>query len=318
MPYLQRENRNVSSAKPRVSIVTPSFNQAHFLSTTIDSVLNQSYPKVEYIVIDGGSQDGSLDILKRFSGDLIWRSEPDAGQAAAINKGWEMAQGEVLGWLNADDTLEPTAVSQAVGYLLSNPNVDIVYGECNYIDEGGKFIRPYPTQSFNYVEFVKSTIDIIPQPATFIRRRVLEKIGLLDQSLHYTMDFDYWLRAGLDHQIDYLPELLANLRIYPGAKSIRQLSHFAAELVAIYQKLYQNPSLPPSLLAIKQQAFRNIYYRAADCAFWGEDYAKARSFAVQAYFKNPLRPNRFLPFTLMGKFGKKLLRPWKANPYNLW
>src|SRR4030042_2589290 len=133
---------------PLVSIVTPSYNKARFIEETILSVKNQTYPRIEHIIIDGGSTDGTLDIIRKYSDSLTWISEPDKGQSDAINKGWKMSKGEILAYLNADDTYMPRAVETAVKFLADNMDVGLVYGECNIINEHGKVIGKYVADEF--------------------------------------------------------------------------------------------------------------------------------------------------------------------------
>ena len=138
--------------RPLVSVITPSLNQAEFVTQTIESVLSQNYSPLEYWVIDGGSTDGTLEILHRYRDRLHWISEPDGGQAAAINKGWRLTRGEIIAYLNADDTYLPSAIERVVEYLNTYPQVDAVYGDCDYVDEQGKFLRAYPTRPYHYSE----------------------------------------------------------------------------------------------------------------------------------------------------------------------
>ena len=153
----------------RVSIVTPSFNQSPFLEATIRSVLEQDYPDIEYFVMDGGSSDGSREIIQRYADRLAgWVSEPDAGQTDAINKGFARSTGDVLAWLNSDDTYEPGAIRQAVELLAQNPHVSMVYGDCNYIDEHGRVIGRFPAAQTDYRRLRQGYVHI-PQQASFFR-----------------------------------------------------------------------------------------------------------------------------------------------------
>jgi glycosyltransferase involved in cell wall biosynthesis len=205
--------------KPLVSIITPSYNQARFIEATINSVLSQNYPHIEYLIIDGGSTDGTIDILHRYDGRLRWMSEPDSGQSEAVNKGLRMAQGEVVAWLNSDDTYLPGAVARAVDYLENHPEVMMVYGEGYEMDELGHIRQRFPaTEPFNLWRLVYYS-DYILQQTTFIRREVFGEIGMLDESLHYGMDWDLFIRIGKRFKVAYIPEYLANLREHSTAKS---------------------------------------------------------------------------------------------------
>jgi glycosyltransferase involved in cell wall biosynthesis len=204
---------------PLVTIVTPSLNQARFIEETIQSVLSQDYPNLEYIVIDGGSTDGTLGILKKYENRLRWISEKDSGQSQAINKGFKMAQGEIVAWLNSDDTYLPGAIAKAVDYLVKNPKTMMVYGEGYLIDENGRSKGRFPaTEPFNLWRLIYYE-DYILQQSVFIRKCILEKPGCLDEGLHYGMDWDLWIRIGKCAPIGYIPDYMANLREYPETKS---------------------------------------------------------------------------------------------------
>lgn len=200
-----------------VTIVTPSYNQGRFLEATIRSVLGQDYPGLEYLVIDGGSTDETLGILRRYHQQLTWVSEPDAGQSDAINKGFRRAGGEVIAWLNSDDVYLPGAVRKAVEYLEQHPSVAMVYGDADYIDQSGRFLKPYLSQEFNLAELALSCF--ICQPAVFLRRTAVAEVGWLDPNLHYTMDYDLWIRLGQKYPVAHLPEKLACFRAHAGAKT---------------------------------------------------------------------------------------------------
>jgi hypothetical protein len=204
---------------PLVSIVTPSLNQGRFIEDTIRSVLAQDYPNIEYIVIDGGSTDQTLDILRRYDARLRWVSEPDSGQSEAINKGFRMAQGEIVAWLNSDDTYLAGAVTKAVAHLRAHPEVAMVYGEGYLMDEAGRVTRRFPsTEPFNLWRLVYFS-DYILQQTVFWRRCVFEAVGMLDESLHYGMDWDFWIRVAKRFEVAYMPEFLGNLREYATAKT---------------------------------------------------------------------------------------------------
>ena len=158
-----------------------------------------------------------------------------------------------------------------------------------------------------------TTLNYIPQPATFIRKRVLDKIGLLDETLHYGMDFEYWLRAGIEHRFEYLPALLAKLRIHPKAKSTADLDQFGVELTKIYHQFYANPNLPAPLRLIQAQAMSNIYYRAADCSFGAGNLRQARQQAWKSWRYQPARLRRLWFYLVLGKIGKQLATPGREN-----
>ena len=221
--------------QPLVSIVTPTLNQAGLIRETLESVRGQDYPRLEHVVVDGGSTDATLDVLRSCGSALRWSSEPGLAQAAAVNRGWRSTAGEIVGWLNSDDTYLPGAVREAVAFLQAHPEVGVVYGDCDYVDAKGRMLRRYPTRAHDYQELVRHAVNYIPQPAAFVRRRVLEAAGCLDESLDHAMDFDLWLRLGAARIVfRHLPLRLSTMRLHPAAKSVRSLAGFAAELVRVY------------------------------------------------------------------------------------
>ena len=216
-----------------ISIVTPSFNQGSFIEQTILSVLEQNYEPLEYIIVDGGSTDGTLEILKRYEERLRWISEPDEGQADAINKGFRMASGEIFGWLNADDLYTPAALHVVAEYFASNPNTSFVYGDALAIDERNNAygFRTHVRQT-DFQELV-SVNDSVVQPAAFWRRKLWEKTGELDKTLHYTLDYEYWMRAAKSFEFQYIPICLAKERLYSNAKTFSGSFDRLAELEQI-------------------------------------------------------------------------------------
>jgi glycosyltransferase involved in cell wall biosynthesis len=217
-----RMNEQSSTGQPLVSIITPSYNHASFLEQTIQSVLAQDYPSIEYIVVDGGSTDGSVEIIKRYEhGIARWVSEADRGQSHAINKGFRLARGDIVAWLNSDDLYFPDAVSTAVRRFQQQPNLGLFYGHCVFVGRDGEFVR-YFTEVEPYDRSrLCNCSDYIMQPTTFFRRDVLLDVGLLDESLHFTMDWDLWCRlAKSGCGVHYESALIAATRVYPETKTL--------------------------------------------------------------------------------------------------
>ncbi len=205
---------------PLVSIVTPSYNQAQFLEATIRSVLSQDYPCLEYIIVDGGSTDGSLEIIQKYADRLAWWvSEPDRGQTDAINKGFAHAHGEIFAWLNSDDTYEPDAVRGAVQFLLEHPQVGMVYGDANFIDEEGRVIGKFDARQTDYRRLRRGYVHI-PQQAAFFRASLWHQIGPLDPSFYFAMDYDLWVRIAARAPIVYVPRTWANFRLHLHGKTL--------------------------------------------------------------------------------------------------
>lgn len=205
---------------PLVSIVTPSYNQAQFLEETIQSVLAQEYPSIEYILVDGGSTDGSLEIIQRYEERFEWWiSEPDKGQTDAINKGFLRAHGEILAWLNSDDSYVPGAIAEAVEFLQTHPQVGMVYGDANLVDVQGKVIGQFPARQTNYARLRRGYVHI-PQQATFFRANLWKRVGPLDPTFYFAMDYDLWVRLARVSLLHYHPRLWANFRLHGSGKSV--------------------------------------------------------------------------------------------------
>ncbi|MFW6267773.1 MAG: glycosyltransferase family 2 protein [Marinilabiliaceae bacterium] len=204
---------------PKVTIVTPSFNQAEFLEETIQSVLNQTYPNLEYIIVDGGSTDGSVDIIKKYEDKLDWWvSEQDNGQSNAINKGFEHATGEIYNWLNSDDVLYPDAVRVAVHFMQKYPDREVVFGDRIVLDERGHIIDVFEPVSAN--KTIARFHFRIPQEATFFTSRLWKRVGGLNESLHFTMDADLWQRFMQETSFLHIPFFLGAYRDHAGSKSV--------------------------------------------------------------------------------------------------
>ena len=299
---------------PSISVITPTLNQAGFIRATIESVLSQEYYGLEYQVMDGGSTDGTLEILKSYAGSLSYRSARDKGQSDAINQGWRNTSGELIAWLNSDDLYRPEALKRVGTFFSNHPEVSLVYGDCDLIDSAGQVLQPYRTRPYDYLALLRTAVNYLPQPATFVRRSVLEAEGGLDESLAYLMDFDYWLRIGLHHRAAYLPATLAALRFHDAAKSVAQFGKFAIEQVRVYQKLFARPDLPPEVRSLEKEATGMAYYRAADCAFWAGCLAEARSYAGES-IQRLKRPRSLWLWLALGQTGRRLVGKLYPNPY---
>ena len=219
------------AAPPRITVVTPSFNQGQFLEATIRSVLHQQYPNLEYVIVDGGSTDGTLDIIRRYESWLAgWSSAPDDGPAQAINRGLARATGDILCWLNADDLYLPGALWSVAEVFARRPEAALIYGEGWYIDEAGERIEPcrFVRRRFDRRYLVNR--DPILQPAAFWRRELWQATGPLDESLRWVFDWEWFIRAHAPGLFVYLPRELALYRIQPTALTRtgglpRQLEH---------------------------------------------------------------------------------------------
>ena len=222
--------------EPTVTIVTPSFNQATFLEATIQSVLSQDYPAIEYMVVDGGSTDGSREIIQRYANRFAWWiSEKDRGQTDAINKGFGRARGKIMAWLNSDDTYEPGAVRAAVAYLQAHLETEMVYGDCNFIDADGKVIGRFPAAQTDYHRLRQGYVHI-PQQASFWRAELWRKVGPLDPSFYFAMDYDLWVRSARTNKLDYNPQLWANFRLHGSGKTISADDRCWPEMLRVHYR----------------------------------------------------------------------------------
>jgi glycosyltransferase involved in cell wall biosynthesis len=229
-----------------VSIVTPSFNQASFLEQTICSVLQQDHHDLEYLVVDGGSSDGSVEIIKRYADRLTWWvSEPDHGQADAINKGFARVHGEIVAWLNSDDTYLPGAVSAAVRALDKHPEAVMVYGDMQAVDEHSELINTLKYRQLSLEELL--CFQIIGQPAVFMRRTALDEAGRLNASFHCLLDHQLWIRLALEGRILYVGETWAAARYHAGAKNRAQAAQFGPEAFRILNWAKHDQTLGPVL-----------------------------------------------------------------------
>lgn len=239
-----------SSEFPLVTIVTPSFNQAQFLETTIQSVLNQDYPNVEYIVIDGDSTDGSVDIIQKYEAQIThWSSEPDRGQAHAINKGLKLAKGEIVAWLNSDDVYLPGAISGAVAALQSDPNAGMVCGDGLMVDSQLRLLDRHYYRALSVVDLLR--FEVVLQPATFMRRTALTAVGYLNDNYQLILDHELWVRIASQFSVLHVPSFWALERTHAQAKTIAQAASFVEEAERLVNWAAEAPELA-SVVAANQ------------------------------------------------------------------
>jgi glycosyltransferase involved in cell wall biosynthesis len=221
---------------PLVSIITPSYNQASFLEETIDSVINQDYEKIEYIIVDGGSTDGSDNIIEQYSKKIAyWVSEPDLGQSHAINKGLGLAKGEIVCWLNSDDLFFPHSVSKAVNSFQNYPKAGMVYANCLEIDKNGEILAVTKVRQYCLLDLL--TFNIIPQPTVFLRRDLVMEIKGLNQSLNLLFDHEMWIRMATKAPIHYEDQLWAKARIHDESKNTVHWQGFGQEANTIIMNM---------------------------------------------------------------------------------
>jgi glycosyltransferase involved in cell wall biosynthesis len=240
-----------------IAIVTPSFNQGKYIRATIESVLSQPIQNLEYLVVDGGSTDETLDLLRNFDTRVKWISEPDKGTADAINKGFKSVGGDILGWLNSDDIYYQGALEIVQAFFEENPGVDVLYGDANHIDANGSFIEKYPTEPWSWERF--HDICFISQPATFFRRSIVQKFGALDTRYPHCVDYELWIRwAKAGAKFHYLAKTLAATRLHSEAKTV-------GKRLACHEDI--NNILRDHLGKVPARWVLNYAYAAAD--HWG-------------------------------------------------
>ena len=222
----------------KISVVTPSLNQACFLLANIDSVANQTFTNCEHIIIDGCSNDGTVDILKSHT-DILWVSEPDSGQANAVNKGLLMATGDIIGWLNADDVYEPHCLERVVYAFSRDPSLGLLYGSYKLIDSAGQIIKTVSAEPWRYKKLTNRPYSFIANQTVFIRREVFRDVGLVDESLHFVMDHDYWIRVGARWKVACIPDVLAGYRHHGAAKTHSASPRMKEERRLLWERSYQ-------------------------------------------------------------------------------
>lgn len=224
------------TANPLVTIVTPCRNAREFLRETIAGILDQDYPRIEYLVIDGASSDGTLDILREHDARLQWISEPDAGAADAIAKGFERATGEILAWVNADDTLLPGAVTAAVRSLAAHPEAALVFGDADWVDERGTVLRSYPVSPAARERLAAECL--LCQPACFFPAAAYRRAGGIDASLHYAFDWELWMRLARQGEFHHVARKLATSRMHGGNKTLGGRRGVFEEGMRVLQRHY--------------------------------------------------------------------------------
>ncbi|MEW6402366.1 MAG: glycosyltransferase family 2 protein [Chloroflexota bacterium] len=303
-----------------VTIITPSFNQAAYLEQTILSVLNQDYPRIEYIVIDGASTDGSVDIIRKYESRLAyWVSEKDNGQADAINKGFVRARGEIIAWLNSDDYYLPGAVSAAEKLFEEKPDVVMVYGNMLAVDEHGK--------TFNSLAYNRLTLEdllcfqIIGQPAVFMRRSALGKIRGLDPTFHFLLDHYLWIQLAQHGPILHVDQTWAAARYHSQAKNRAKAAEFGREAFRILDKVAQDGNLAPVLARVDRRARASAHRVNARYLLDGGQPGAALSAWMRALFIHPptalARVNLFVSSLLnllgLGKIREAILQKREAK-----
>lgn len=269
-----------------VSIVIPSFNQVSYLETTLLSVLGQDYPRVETIVMDGGSTDGSADVIRSYEKRLAyWVSKKDAGQADAINKGMARARGEIVAWLNSDDYYLPGAVRAALRAFERNPDALLVYGDMLAVDERGQTINSFRFKQLTLEDLL--SFQIIGQPAVFMRRAAFERAGGLDLSYHFLLDHHLWIRIAAQGRILHVPQTWAAARYHAEAKNRARASEFGSEAFRILNEVERDANLASAFANIKRRARASAHRVDARYLLDGDRPAASLAAWTRAFFIYP-------------------------------
>jgi glycosyltransferase involved in cell wall biosynthesis len=282
----------------------PSFNQARFLEAALDSVLSQDYPDLEVIVVDGASSDGSPDVIRRYEDRLAWwTSEPDRGQVDALNRGFGHATGHLLGWLNSDDVLTPSALSAVAGVLCADESLLLAYGDNVLIDADGVELGPLPARPFDIVEMLRTAQNHVPQPGSLFRREALELTGGLPSEGYYYFDFEFVVRIGLVGRAARVDRTLAHYRLHDESKSVAAKREKATDLLRMYDAIFTRSNLPQDLRAIEREA-RSAALLDAGAYFYGAlDQREARRSVLEALRKHP----GHLSISTMGLLARTML-----------
>jgi hypothetical protein len=297
-------------ALPLVSVVTPSFNQGRFIGETIASVLGQDYPNIELWVVDGGSADETRDVLSGFAHDprLRWLSEPDRGQSDGINKGWARSRGQILAWLNADDTYLPGAIATQVAALLADPGAGAVYGDARYIDAAGRPLGLIAGRPYSPLAVLRLEIPV--QPTVFLRRELVARLGPLSLGRRYSMDSDYWARAIRIAPLRQSMAELATYRLHGESKTVAQQAGFYQEWLAIAEAFFADPATAAELRAARPAVLADIYAAMANMEARAGSLREAGRYLAYALTLAGPRPRSLkLPLALLDRITPLGLAP---------
>ncbi|HET9913108.1 MAG TPA: glycosyltransferase family 2 protein [Anaerolineales bacterium] len=269
-----------------VSIITPSYNQAPYVEQTIQSVLGQDYPRIEYILIDGGSTDNSAEIVRRYADHLAyWISEQDSGQAEAINKGFKRARGDILAWLNSDDYYLPNTIPAVLKCFEENPDVVMVYGDMLAVNENGETINVLKYKQLSLEDLL--CFQIIGQPSVFFRRAALDRAGPLDTTFHFLLDHHLWIRLAQQGRILHVPQVWSAARYHARAKNRARAAEFGLEAFRLLDWANDQPGLSDAFAGVKRRARASAYRFQARYLLDGGKPSAALGAWVRALFIHP-------------------------------
>lgn len=273
---------------PLVSIVTPSYNQGEFLEETLRSVLLQGYPNLEYLVIDGGSTDDSLEIIRRYEPWLTyWHSKRDRGQADAINQGIALATGDISGWLNSDDCLKAGSLNRLVGVFLARPELEFLYGDVETIDPSSRVIGLRKGAESSFADMLRTLRIPIPQPGSLWRRSAIDRVGMLDPRWQVVLDREFFLRLGFACKIAYIPETVAQFRSHSTSKSVARRKDWFKEIPIIYQEFFARSDLPPEIRQLERETLSSAHLYCANIARAENALILNYLYLWRAFLQNP-------------------------------
>lgn len=271
---------------PLVTVITPTYNRADYLPEVIESVLSQSYPRLEYIVVDDGSTDATQQILDHYRPQIVVARQANRGEAHAVNHGLSLAHGKYVGVINSDDPALPGLIVHTVSTFLAHPQLVVTYPDWLMIDESGSVIDQVRTAEYSYIEMVRSH-HCVPGPGAFFSRSLATRLRGRDPVFRYVGDFDFWLRAGLEGPFLRIPKMLATFRLHSGgASSAARGRRMAEEHVSLVTKLYSRPDLPPDVLSVRREAFSSAYY-VAGVVLGDQRSWRKKSFFIRAVITAP-------------------------------
>jgi glycosyltransferase involved in cell wall biosynthesis len=249
---------------PLVSVITPTYNCASYLDETIQSVLRQDYPNIEYVVLDDGSTDKTREVLEKYHGRIIWETHPNMGEGRTVNKAFGMVHGDIVVIVNSDDPLLPGALREGVAFMQSHPDILVAYPDWDSIGADSELLGHIQVPDYSYFDFVRSWACIVG-PGAFIRKKCFELTGGRDPRFRYAGDWEYWLRLGLYGEFARIPKTLATHRVHPGST---QVSHgglaIANAYISLAKEYFSRPDLPPPVRRLRRQAFARAYVNASE------------------------------------------------------
>ncbi len=255
----------MSNPLPLVTVITPAYNLAHYLPETIDSILDQDYDNIEYIVLDDGSKDNTREVLSHYTGKLYWETHENMGEASTVNKAWTMAKGDYIVVVNADDPIRPTMLSKLVAFMEKHTDVLAVYPDWYGIDEESEILFYNRVWDFDYKRMLREA-GCVPGPGTLIRRKGIELENARNTNYKYVTDYEYWLRLGLHGPLARYPEALATHRTHASSAGVQFKPIVGDEIIEMLDAYFQNPNLPEDIKSLKAETLSSAYFEAGDRA----------------------------------------------------